>query len=382
MTDNGHKDNRNLVDMAIARSQAEVNVAKLRDFLHGGQESWDIHRKLVNIMSNDPIFDKSQRPYMTRSERYKNALKMVHHIHELTDVHAWSHREFIKAIGLIDDSSPMVLHIQAFEPVLFSQATPEFLTKYGDLIAHRGIIGCYLQTELAHGSNVAGLETTATYLPEKREFEINSPQLTSSKWWVGGAGKYATHGVLQARLILPGGQEMGPHLFLVQLRSLEDHTPLPGITLGDIGPKAMNGGASLDNGYALFDHVHIPAKNMLSKFSRVTSDGRYVRPPHAKIGYGSMMYIRASDEYARMTSSAGWTVGKGAKNTAVTIAIRYATIRRQGNKGPDGLEKQIITYPSVCNRLIPILSRAYAFLLLGRNLVSREAYESVQDALI
>ena len=55
---------------------------------------------------------------------------------------------------------------------------------------------------------------------------------------------------------------------------------------------------------------------------------------------------------------------------AVTIAIRYATVRRQGNKGTDGLEQQIITYPSVYNRLLPILSRAYAFLLLGRNLVS------------
>ena len=54
---------------------------------------------------------------------------------------------------------------------------------------------------------------------------------------------------------------------------------------------------------------------------------------------------------------------------AITIAIRYATVRRQGHTGRDGLEQQIITYPSVYHRLLPILSRAYAFLLLGRNLV-------------
>ena len=92
--------------------------------------------------------------------------------------------------------------------------------KYGALTRTRGIIGCYLQTELGHGSNVARLETTATYLSATREFEIHSPTLASTKWWIGGLGKTATHGVVQARLILPDTKDMGPHLFLVQLRSL------------------------------------------------------------------------------------------------------------------------------------------------------------------
>jgi acyl-CoA oxidase len=57
-------------------------------------------------------------------------------------------------------------------------------------------------------------------------------------------------------------------------------------------------------------------------------------------------------------------------NAASTIAIRYATVRRQGTKGEDGLERQVITYPSVYYRLMPVLSRAYVYLVLGRNLVS------------
>lgn len=108
----------------------------------------------------------------------------------------------------------------AFEPVLLTQASSEFLKKYKALITNKGIVGCYLQTELGHGSNVAQLETTATYIPQSREFEIHSPSLTSTKWWVGGLGKFATHGVLQAKLILPGGRDAGPHLFFIQLRSL------------------------------------------------------------------------------------------------------------------------------------------------------------------
>ena len=49
--------------------------------------------------------------------------------------------------------------------------------------------GCFAMTELGHGSNVLGLETTATYIHETREFEINSPSVTAAKWWIGAAGK-------------------------------------------------------------------------------------------------------------------------------------------------------------------------------------------------
>jgi acyl-CoA oxidase len=100
-----------------------------------------------------------------------------------------------------------------------SQGSSELIKEYGPLVANRGIIGCYLQTELAHGSNVSGLETTATYIPEAKELEIHSPTLSSTKWWIGAVGKTATHGIVQAKLILDG-QDYGPHLFFVQLRSL------------------------------------------------------------------------------------------------------------------------------------------------------------------
>ena len=40
-------------------------------------------------------------------------------------------------------------------------------------------------------------------------------------------GHTATHTVVMARLITKG-KDRGIHPFIVQLRSLEDHTPLPG----------------------------------------------------------------------------------------------------------------------------------------------------------
>lgn len=55
--------------------------------------------------------------------------------------------------------------------------------------------------------------------------------------------------------------------FIVQLRSLEDHKPLPGVTVGDIGMKFGNGAYnSMDNGVLRFDHVRIPRDQMLMRF--------------------------------------------------------------------------------------------------------------------
>ncbi|TFY77020.1 hypothetical protein EWM64_g6993, partial [Hericium alpestre] len=296
--------------MQTARAGASVNVSAIRDHLHGGRENWREHERVVEIVSKDVTFDKSQ-----------------------------------------------------------SQASPEFLAKYGALIRHRGIIGCYMQTELGHGSNLVALETTAAYLPETQEFEIHSPTLTSSKWWSGALAKTATHGVVQAKLIL-NGEDHGPHLFVLQLRSLEDHKVMPNITIGDIGPKAFGGWGAIDHGYARFDHYRIPRMNMLSKFAQVTPEGQYVRPPHAKINYGGMLFIRSG-----MVTVAGWNLAR-----AATISIRYATVRRQGGKTADGLELQVINYQSVHYRLLPILARAYVFIQLGSQLSQAFAQTSQQLA--
>ncbi|KZT21336.1 acyl-CoA oxidase [Neolentinus lepideus HHB14362 ss-1] len=353
---NSHEKTRQ--DMYGARKRGLVDDVLVRNVLYGGSDKWEIHTRIARIMQGDPVFDKSRRLYMSRTERYERALAMTKRLYELKDQHSWSDAETSVAIGLIDEPIPTLLHLLAFEPVFFSQASPDLIARYGALVQSRGILGCYLQTELGHGSNVAGLETTATYIPETKEFEIHSPTLTSSKWWIGSLGKTATHGVLQARLVLPGGKDLGPHLFFVQLRSLDDHRPMRGITIGDIGPKAMAGYAGTDNGYARFDHVRIPREDMLSKFSSVTLAGEYVRPPHAKIGYGSMMYIRA-----QLISKCGWLTAK-----AATVSIRYTTVRRQGNPDTEGLEQQVISYSSVHYRLLPILARAYVFVFLGRDL--------------
>ncbi|KAJ7589575.1 peroxisomal oxidase [Mycena floridula] len=354
---------QNAVDMQKARSLTNFNVSRLRQILH---PDWESRQRLVSLLSSDPVFDKKQRPFMTRTELFNRGLRMTNRILELQALHGWSNNETNFAFHLAGEPIPIYLHNTAFAPVLALQGGEYLTKKYGALISSHGILGCYLQTELGHGTNVGALETTATYLPKTREFEIHSPTVTSSKWWIGALGKTATHGVVQAKLILPDGKDMGPHLFFVQLRSMDDHKLLPGITAGDIGPKALGGYAAVDNGFAIFDHVHIPKEHMLSQFASVTDEGKYMTPPHPKLSYGGMLYIRTT-----MISVAGWATAK-----AATISIRYCTVRRQGGGTP---ERPVISYPSTSERLIPILARAYMFIELGKALT--KSFELLQTRL-
>ena len=97
-------------------------------------------------------------------------------------------------------------------------------------------IGCFGLTELAHGSDVRGILTTATYDHSTEEFVIHTPNKLAMKFWIGGAAKTSNVSCIFAQLIVEG-VEHGPHAFLVPLRDKSNHMPLSGVTLGDCGKK-------------------------------------------------------------------------------------------------------------------------------------------------
>lgn len=68
-----------------------------------------------------------------------------------------------------------------FIPAIKGQGTEDQQQKWLPLAYKMSIIGCYAQTELGHGSNVQGLETTATFDPATDEFVMHSPTVTSTK---------------------------------------------------------------------------------------------------------------------------------------------------------------------------------------------------------
>ena len=128
------------------------------------------------------------------------------------------------------------------------------------------ILGCYAQTELGHGSNVQGLETTATLDLKTDEWVINTPSIKAAKFWPGGLGITATHAVVFAKMIIDGNVH-GVQPFIAPIRSLETHHLFDGVEAGDIGPKI--GYNTMDNGYLSFDNYRIPRENLLSRLSYV-----------------------------------------------------------------------------------------------------------------
>ncbi|CAG8634762.1 8379_t:CDS:2 [Paraglomus brasilianum] len=339
--------------LAAERAQATFRPNDLAVFTHGA-ERIKKYARVQNIIETNPAFDKSTHYYLGREDLYKASLRKEKEIVKLMRKHGWGLDEFQMAEEFLDMPSQFMAHRGMFVPTLMAQATDEQKEAFLKPAFRYQIIGCYAQTELGHGSNVQGLETTATYIPETDEFEINSPYLTAAKWWVGALGVTANYAVVMARLI-SNGKDHGPHPFVVQLRDLKTHKPLPGRTIGDIGPKL--GYNCVDNGFLLFNKVRISRFNMLAKYAQVEKgSGRYIKPPNARLSYGTMVLMRVYFVLAARRALA----------RAATISVRYSAIRRQfvdsenPKKWNDGriIESPVIDYAIQQFRLFPVIAQA------------------------
>ncbi|GAA5798873.1 hypothetical protein HPULCUR_004280 [Helicostylum pulchrum] len=359
--------------LASERAKGSFNVNELSKFMY--TDDW-LQRmyKVLEVLENEPAFDKSDRYYLSREDKLASSLWKDNRIVELVREQNWDETDTQIANLLYDQSTPFTLHYQMFIPTLMNQTTAEQKKLFlAPALSHR-IIGCYAQTELGHGSNVQGLETTATYIPETNEFELHSPTLTSSKWWAGGLGKAANYAIVMARLITDG-KDLGPHPFVVQIRSLDDHRPMDGVTVGDIGPKF--GFNSVDNGFVMFDHYRIPHVSFLAKYSQVKkSTGEYSKPPNSKLSYGTMVFVRAN-----IVMGVRLALAK-----ATTIAIRYSAVRQQfvdaaNPKKWDNkiIETPVLDYTMQQYRLLPAVAAAYACFFTGREML--RLYNLNQEAM-
>eukprot|EP00002_Diphylleia_rotans_P027228 TRINITY_DN5452_c0_g1_i1.p1 TRINITY_DN5452_c0_g1~~TRINITY_DN5452_c0_g1_i1.p1 ORF type:complete len:678 (+),score=161.81 TRINITY_DN5452_c0_g1_i1:125-2158(+) len=338
--------------MTEERNRATFCPRKLTYVLYGGKEKVQRREEVAKIVQDDPIFRK-ERAFLSRPDRYARSAEKAMRLIEQAYQQGLNEEERTWFKQELDEILPTDLHFGMFLPTLFGQSSDEQRERWMPLAMTMQIIGCYAQTEMGHGSNVRALETTATYDKTTQEFVINSPTITSTKWWPGGLGNIATHCVAHCRLILDG-KDFGVHTFLIQLRSLEDHQALPGVTVGDIGPKF--GFTTADNGFCRFNNVRIPRDQLLSRYAQVNADGTYTKPPHEKIGYGTMIFIRAYLVYQTAQQLA----------RASTIAIRYSAVRLQGFKSDESMdEKKVLDYQVQQHSLFRVLSTAYAYHFTG-----------------
>mmetsp|Transcript_9048 Transcript_9048/g.27119 ORF Transcript_9048/g.27119 Transcript_9048/m.27119 type:complete len:602 (-) Transcript_9048:4875-6680(-) len=269
--------------------------------------------------------------------------------------------------SLIDLSSMVKMGVQysLWGGSVVNLGTEKHRAKYFDDIDSFRLPGCFAMTELRHGSNVAGLQTTATLDVASDEWDVHTPDEGAIKWWIGNAAEDGRAATVFARLRVPAADgsgaidDHGVHAFIVPLRD-ESGACLPGVEIRDCGYKVgLNG---VDNGAIRFTHVRVPRDNLLNRFASVDRSGRYSSPL-------SSAGKRFAATLGELTGGrVGLTAGSlGVLKGAATIAIRYGSQRQQFGP-PDGAEVAVLDYQSLQWKLMPMLATTYA-LHFAKNLL-------------
>jgi acyl-CoA oxidase len=233
---------------------------------------------------------------------------------------------------------------------IYFLGTEKHHKKYLKAIGTLALPGCFAMTETGHGSNVRGVETTATYNHANQTFTIHTPHENARKEYIGNAAQHGQMATVFAKLVVDG-KDFGVNAFIVPLRDKQGKV-LPGITIEDCGRKlGLNG---VDNGVIYFNNVVIPKDEMLDRFARVNDKGQFESP--------------ITSDNRRFFTMLGTLVGgrigiprsgNAASKAGLTIAIRYGDKRTQF--GPEGsAEVPILNYRTHQRRLMPLLANAYA----------------------
>lgn len=342
------------------RANCSFNVDSLKMMMGMGQNP-DAVAEFRKLFSG-PVFDNTEfKDYRSYEERFVDTIaRAAEAVQVIRDP---KNRKFMMnhmgggvRMEQMFDTGSMGIHFTMFLTFIKTNASKEQQAMWLEGAQEARYFGAYAQTELGHGSNVRGLETTATFDKETDEFVVHSPYLTSLKWWP--TGMYAcTHGVVFAQLIIDG-KNYGMHGFMVQFRDDQGNL-MPGVEVGEMGPKINADNTNI--GYARFTHLRIPRFNMFAKYQQVTKDGEYIAPPRSlsKFRYISMMQIRMM--------IVGWSFKDLSK--AATIAIRYSCVRKQGFKdttaeisaGGTAEENRVLDYQVQQYRTFKALAISYCF---------------------
>lgn len=222
-------------------------------------------------------------------------------------------------------------------------------------------IGTFLCTELAHGNDVASLQTVAVFDPATGGFFLNTPNPGARKFMPNtsliGGPKSA---VVAARLLVDG-EDQGIFLFLTPLSDHNGH--LPGIS---VRPLPQRTGTPVDHCLTSFENVWLPREAMLEgDHGRLDGNGALT----SALGNRRKRFLRSVNRVTagKLCMSAG-TLGMA--RAALTIAVRYAHHRHIG--GPKtGQRIPLVSHRSHHGRLLHSLANAYAMTFLHRSVMDR-----------
>ncbi|GJJ75981.1 acyl-CoA oxidase [Entomortierella parvispora] len=351
-------------DLARERANASFKVEDMTEILFGGKENVVARSLAFQMIQRDPDLRMRQgHNYdMSRSEEREQTLRQVARLIQLRRMPGNNllSRALTMAMSYYSEAFWMMfVHDVLFKQAFTYCATPEQQDKWMADIEDWRVMGCFAMTELGHSSNLPGLETTSTFDRSTDEFVIHSPTQTSTKWWIGMAGRTATHTVAMCRTLVDG-KDYGPNWFYVPLRDRKTGHLLPGIVCGDVGQKASRQG--LDTGYIQFTQVRIPRGNMLQRWASFTPQGVFKPSPNPVLAYSPL----TTERFATLNSH------KVTLAQSLTIAVRYGAVRRQGTR-----DEQIIDYQTHQANLMPGLAFIHLLSIVERDVC--EKWDEVQE---
>src|SRR4051812_13302912 len=220
--------------------------------------------------------------------------------------------------------------------------------------------GCFAMTETGHGSDVQQLRTTCTYDPGTQTFDLHTPHEGARKDYIGNAAEDGRMAVVFAQLVTKG-ERHGVHAWLVPIRD-EQGDPMPGVTIGDDGPKA--GLLGVDNGRLTFDHVTVPRDMLLDRYGSVAPDGTYT----SSIENETRRFFTMLGTLVRGRVSVGGSASAATK-LALDIAVRYGETRRQFTAPGADREVLLNDYLVHQRKLLPALAATYAYSFAQEELV-------------
>ena len=178
---------------AEKKAKSNINIQKLQPLLHLNKESHEKFNHFAKTITEHPELQIPLNYFeMDRTSKLEHNIK-------------WSasfHKHFPEIRGPTDYARPELfwpgtiiggigyaMNVQAINVM----GTDEQIKKWVNKVQSGEYVTCYAQTELAHGSDVQSLKTTATYDSESQTYTLNTPSIEAYKWWPGDMGVFGTH---------------------------------------------------------------------------------------------------------------------------------------------------------------------------------------------
>ncbi|MET7608350.1 acyl-CoA dehydrogenase [Streptomyces avermitilis] len=339
----------------------------LIEIVHDGQYS--VRHATIQCFFSDPVFRVPSGQSLP--ERALNAYAMLRRAAELTGPARALTRDRERLLAFYEwacvhapDLLPLIsghynLTVGSLLDLGRDQASLEPLLADLDTASAVGVL---LINEYGCGSNVAFLETTATYDHATRCFTLDTPHAHARKFMPNVAAPVPRVTVVAARLVANGRQH-GVFLFVLRMRG-DDGSPAEGVTITPMPDKPF---FPMDNAVISFDGVRVPYEGWLTggiaeiderdgKFRFMTGCGPHdaFRQTSAQFTFGRIALSSAAVASAR---------------AAVLILARYAQGREV--RAFHGHQRPMLSFRNVQQSLCGALADVYAATFLANHFKAR-----------